>query len=85
MDSLQESARALQSLCVEMKSTTHLTIEMLSWADEVLDNLCALSGPHARNAESEVRAAQAALREALTTWQADYIQRSENLCRRITS
>ncbi|MDR0847594.1 MAG: hypothetical protein LBN10_00890 [Propionibacteriaceae bacterium] len=85
MDALQDDANVIHVLCSDVRQITPLAEEMLSWLSDALDNLRGIGDAHARNAESDVRNAQAELRQVISAWLSDYVRRSEDLCRRITA
>ena len=58
---------------------------MLARLQEALDALRGIDDRHARNAEAEIRTAQAALQEARGVWLAGYLRDAEELRRRITA
>lgn len=84
--SLHDSVDALQRLAADARRIGPLADEMDALLQEALDALRTISGDiHARNAESEIRAAQSALREARAVWLNSYVRGNEDLCRRIVS
>lgn len=85
MTDLRDSIGAIQSLCTDVGRITSTLDEMLAMLHMTVDGLRALNDPHARDAEAEIRVAQAALREARDVWFEDYVHRGEDICRRIAS
>lgn len=83
--SLQETVATLQRLRTDLRQIGPLVDEMLAHLGEALDALRGLEHLHARNAEAEIRAAQAALLEARGAWLESYMRGSEDLSRRIVS
>lgn len=83
--SLQESVVTLHRLRTDLRQIGPMVDEMLARLVEALDALRGVEHLHARNAEAEIRAAQAALQEALAVWLESYARGSEDLSRRIVS
>lgn len=83
--SLQDNVDTLLRLRTEVRQIGPLVDEMLARLGEALDALRGVEHLHARNAEAEIRAAQAALLEARGAWLESYVRGSEDLSRRIVS
>ncbi len=85
MTGLDATIDGLQRLCTDVGQISSMVDEVLSWLQDALNSVQQLDGTHARTAETQIGAAQTALREARAVWLDDYVRRSEDLCRRIAS
>lgn len=85
MTGLDATIDGLHRLCTDVGQISSMVDEILSWLQRALDSVQQLDGPRARTAETQIRAAQGALREVRAVWLDDYVRRSEDLCGRIAS
>lgn len=85
MTDIHTTVAALQSLCGDVRQTRPHVMEAMSSLDRALSSLRGLAGPHARNAEADVRTAMADLQEAHATWMEKYARGADDLSHRLSA
>lgn len=83
--SIQDVVTALIGLRSDVSRITPQIEGMLSGLNRALAIVGGIDDPNARNAESSIGTAQTALREALSSWFADYLHRNTDLCQRLSA
>lgn len=85
MSDISAVISSLQSLRGDMWQARPDTLEAIGFLEHALGDLSGFEDQHARDAEVEVRAAIAAIREAYGTWMDQYVRRSDDLAQHLAS
>jgi hypothetical protein len=85
MTDINTTIHTLRALNGDLRQARPAVLEAVASLEHALSCLRGLDDPHARNAEADVSAALADLREAHAIWMDEYARRAEDLSRRLAS